>query len=184
MPHINHIYKNLENVHNSPNVIDTLIEVDRVFDRLDLYAYKNWFSGEIVEGPFVERHWVDMTLMYPHKMMPDPDAAMRLIKHGCKVKFGQDTLETFVKVKGPDDLIETEDGQRLPRTEKRKVWLVNVRLPKHLLDVVEQVKDISDDIDNEAVESAYQEELDGEQGLEQQDSTSEVAPSDEQTPTA
>lgn len=180
MPHINHIYKNLENVHNSPNVIDTLIEVDRVFDRLDLYAYENWFKGEIVEGPFVERHWVDLTLMYPHKMMPNPDAAMRLVKHGCKVKFGQDVLETFVKVKSADDLIETEDGQRLPKTEKHKVWLVNVRLPKTLLDVAEEIKDISDDIDLEAVDSAYQEELDGEKGLEQQDSTSEVTPGNEQ----
>jgi hypothetical protein len=113
-------------------------------------------------------------------MMPNPDAAMRLVKHGCKVKFGQDVLETFVKVTSADDLIETEDGQRLPKTEKHKIWLVNVRLPKTLLDVAEEIKDISDDIDLEAVDSAYQEELDGEKGLEKQDSTSEVIPGDEQ----
>ncbi len=166
MPHINTIYKNLENIHSSPNVIGTLIEVDRVLDRLDVYAYENWFKGEIVDGPFVERHWVEFTLMYPHKLMPNPDAAMRLVRNGCKVKFGQDVLETFGKVESSDDIIETEDGQRLPKTVKRKVWLVNIRMPKNLLDVVEEVKDISDDIDLEAVESAYDQELDGEKGLE------------------
>lgn len=186
MPHINEIYKNLENIHSSPNVIDTLIEVDRVMDRLDVYAYENWFKGEIVEGPFVERHWVEFTLMYPYKVMPNPDAAMRLVRNGCKVKFGEDVLETFKKVESADDIVETEDGQRLPKIEKHKVWLVNIRMPKNLLDVVEEVKDISDDIDLEAVESAYEDELDGEQGLEQAAST-EVAPTttgDEQIPAA
>lgn len=186
MPHINEIYKNLENIHSSPNVIDTLIEVDRVMDRLDVYAYENWFKGEIVDGPFVERHWVEFTLMYPHKMMPNPDAAMRLIRNGCKVKYGQDVLESFKKVESADDIVETEDGQRLPKTVKHKVWLVNVRMPKNLLDVVEQVKDISDDIDTEAVESAYEDELDGEQGLEQEAST-EITPTttgNEQVPAA
>ena len=101
-------------------------------------------------------------------ILPNPDAAMRLVKHGCKVKFGQDVLETFAKVDGPDDIVVSEDGQRLPRTEKHKVWLVNVRLPKNLLDVVDEVKD-TDNIDTEAVESAYQDELDGEKGLQTQD---------------
>lgn len=164
MPHIKHIYKNLENLHNSPSVIETLIEIDRVFDRLDVYAYENWIKGEIVEGPFVERHWIDMTLMYPRRLMPNPDAAMRLIKHGCKVKYGQDVLETFVKVKTADDLVQAESGETIPRTEKRKIWLINVRIPKTLVSVAEEIKDV-DDIDYEAVESAYEQDLDGEKGL-------------------
>lgn len=175
MLHIDTIYKNLDNIHTSPNVLETLIEVDRVLDRLDVYAYENWFKGEIVDGPFVERHWVEVTLMYPQKRMPDPDAAMRLVRNGCKVKFGKDTFETFVQVKGPEDIFTSESGQRLPRTEKQSVWLVNIRFPKHLLDVVEEVKDVSDDIDLDAVESAYEEELDGEQGLQQEVNTA-VAP--------
>lgn len=171
MPHIKNIYKNIENLHNSPSVIDTLIEIDRVFDRLDIYAYENWFKGEVVEGPFVERHWVDLTLMYPRRLMPNPDAAMRLIKHGCKVKYGEDVLETFVKVKTPDDLVQTEAGETIPKTEKRKIWLVNIRIPKTLLDVAEEIKDI-DDIDYEAVESAYEQDLDGEKGLTNNDEES------------
>tara|TARA_R110001592_G_scaffold71064_3_gene217500 strand:+ start:140 stop:451 length:312 start_codon:yes stop_codon:yes gene_type:complete len=99
MPHINNIYKNIDSIHNSPNVIDTLIEVDKILDRLDIYAYENWFNGEIVEGPFVERHWVDVTLMYPQKMMPNPDAAMRLIKTAVKLSLVKMYLKHLKKLK-------------------------------------------------------------------------------------
>lgn len=164
MPHINNIYKNIDSIHNSPNVINTLIEVDKILDRLDVYAYENWFKGEIVEGPFVERHWVDVTLMYPQKLMPNPDAAMRLVQNGCKVKFGKDVLETFKKVESAADLIETEDGQRLPKIEKQPVHLVNIRIPKQLLDVVEDVQEIDDTLMAD-VEQAYEQGLGGKQGM-------------------
>ena len=164
MPTQDIIYKNLDTIHNSPNVIDTLVEIDRILDRMDVYSYENWIKGEIVDGPFVERHWVELTLMYPTKMMPNPDAAMRLIKNGCKVKFGKDIVETFAKVENAEDLVTTVDGDRIPRTIKKKVWLINLRIPKALLDVSEEVKD-TDDIDYDSIESAYEDELDGEQGL-------------------
>lgn len=164
------IYKNLDSIHRSPNVIDTLVEIDRIFDRLDVYSYENWLKGEIVDGPFTERHWVEFTLMYPKKLMPNPDAAMRLIKNGCKVKMGEDELETFSKVSGPDDIVSTVDGQRIPKTIKRKVCLVNIRIPKTLLDVSEDIKDM-DDIDYDSIESAYDEELDGEQGLQKENNS-------------
>jgi hypothetical protein len=99
---------------------------------------------------------------------------MRLVKNGCKVKMGEDTLETFSKVSGPEDLISTVDGQRIPKSIKKKVWLVNIRFPKTLLDVSEDIKD-TDDIDYDSIESAYEEELDGEQGLE----NNEEVPSEE-----
>ena len=175
MPKQDSIYKNLDNIHNSPNVIDTLVEIDRVLDRMDVYAYENWINGEIVDGPFVERHWVELTLMYPPKMMPNPDAAMRLIKNGCKVQFGKDVLETFAKVENPDDIVTNSDGQRVPRTVKKTVWLVTLRLPKALLNVSEDIKD-TDDIDYDSIESAYDEELDGETGLQQDDTNQEAQP--------
>ncbi len=173
MPRQDDIYKNLDNIHRSPNVIDTLTEIDRVLDRMDIYAYENWITGEIVDGPFVERHWVDLTLMYPAKMMPNPDAAMRLVANGCKVKFGKDKLKTFTTVKGPEDLVTTESGQRMPRLVEKTVWLVNLRIPTALLDITEEVSDV-DDIDYDSVETAYDEELDGEEGMEAD--TSEEAP--------
>ena len=181
MPKQDTIYQNLDRIHNSPNVIDTLVEVDRILDRMDVYAYENWISGEVVDGPFVERHWVDLTLMYPQKMMPNPDAAMRLIKNGCKVKYGRDVLETFAKVKSPDDLVTNEEtGERTPRVVSKHVWLVNLRIPKTLIDVSEDIKDI-DDIDYDSVDSAYEEELDGAQGLVADQAQSQETPENDQT---
>lgn len=181
MPKQNTIYQNLDRVHSSPNVIDTLVEVDRILDRMDVYAYENWISGEVVDGPFVERHWVDLTLMYPHRMMPNPDAAMRLIKNGCKVKYGRDVLETFAKVKSTDDLVTNEEtGERTPRTISKSVWLVNLRIPKSLLDVSEDIKDI-DDIDYDSVDAAYEEELDGAQGLMADQAQPQETPQNDQT---
>jgi len=102
--------------------------------------------------------------MYPAKMMPNPDAAMRLIANGCKVKFGKDKLSTFAKVKGPEDLVTTADGERIPRLVTKTVWLVNLRMPISLIDVSEDISDV-DDIDYDSVETAYDEELDGEEGM-------------------
>jgi hypothetical protein len=178
MPKQNDIYKNLDNIHRSPNVIDTLTEIDRVLDRMDVYAYENWIKGEIVDGPFVERHWVELTLMYPAKMMPNPDAAMRLIANGCKVKFGKDKLTTFAKVEGPDDLVTTKEGERIPRLVTKTVWLVNLRMPISLIDVSEEISDV-DDIDYDSVETAYDEELDGEEGM-QANSQSEEGSNDQE----
>jgi len=181
MPTQDTIYKNLDNIHRSPNVIDTLSEIDRVLDRMDIYAYENWIKGEIVDGPFVERHWVELTLMYPLKMMPNPDAAMRLINNGCKVQFGKDVLTVYKKVKGPEDLEEDTDGSRRPKLVKKQVWLVNLRIPIALLDVSEDIID-TDDIDYDSVENAYDEELDGEQGLQDETNTpTQEQPNDNQT---
>lgn len=93
---------------------------------------------------------------------------MRLIANGCKVSFGKDKFKTFGKVKTSDDIITTEDGQRIPKPIIKTVWLVTIRIPKQLLDVSEDIKDI-DDVDYDSVEAAYDEELDGEQGLQNDD---------------
>ena len=115
-------------------------------------------------------------------MMPNPDAAMRLINNGCKVQFGKDVLTVFKKVKGPDDLTNAKDGQRVPKSVKKVVWLVNIRIPITLLDVSEDIID-TDDIDYDSVENAYDEELDGEQGLQDEDNTTnpQEQPNDNQT---
>ena len=62
----------------------------------------------------------------------------------------------FVK----EDIVVTKNGEKIPRIETKTVWLVNIRFPKQLLNVSEDIKDI-DDIDFDSVESAYDEELDG-----------------------
>jgi hypothetical protein len=54
---------NVQGVHDSNNLLETLMDFERVLDELDCYAFPNWIKGELVEGPITSRHWVSATFM-------------------------------------------------------------------------------------------------------------------------
>lgn len=157
---IDTIYTTLDDAFGSENVLDTLIEFERVFDQLDIYVYKNWQRGEIVEGPKIDRYWITVTLMYPHRLMPDPEGAMRLIDHGCKVYMGKDTLKHVGKIKaGVDEYGREQDPEK--KVISSSVWLVKVIMPRHFVDEVQtdKIEVNGKDIDLDAVTDAYDENL-------------------------
>ena len=86
----NYILDTLKQNISKKSALDTLMDMERVLDNLNIYAYKNWIEGEIVEGPNIDRYWVTVTLMYHQAQMPDPEGAMRLTKNGCKVYFAEE----------------------------------------------------------------------------------------------
>ena len=57
------IDKNLDYILGSKTVLDVLMEFENMLDTVNLYAFKNWKFGEIVEGPRLSRYWVTCTLM-------------------------------------------------------------------------------------------------------------------------
>ena len=158
---IDTIYTTLDDVYGSENVLDILVEFERIFDQLDIYVFKNWIKGEIVEGPSIDRYWITVTLMYPYKMMPDPEGALRLIDRGCKVWFGQDTLQHVAKIKGPESYERDEDGHLEPKLIKSPVWTVKVTMPRHFVDEIQtnKVEAGNTTIDMDEVTSAYDENL-------------------------
>ena len=79
--------ENVNRINGNETLLDMLLEFEKVLDDVGVYAYKNWMLGEVVEGPLLERYWFNVTLMYPRKEMPDPDAMRRLDKYGCKVEY-------------------------------------------------------------------------------------------------
>lgn len=153
------IVKNTKTIYMSESSLETMMDVERVLDSLDLYAFKNWKKGELVEGPIRKKHWVEATFMWPNKAMPDPDGAKRLLGYNAKVTFEKDTLKTPVKVENYGDF---EPGTKMPKLREDPVWLVNVKLP------VELIKEFKDgymeiegkDIDLDELDSAYEEGLD------------------------
>ena len=155
------IIKQLDKNINRDSALDVLLQIDGVFDNINLYAYKNWMEGEIVDGPQIEKYWVTLTIMYPYKKMPDPDGAMRIINNGGKVYFAKDELITAAKLKTPDDIDHEGDdrrpGQPAAKKLKRPIWLVTIELPRQFIDSITsdkvQVDDVS--IDSDAVEDAY-----------------------------
>jgi hypothetical protein len=129
---------NLKKISDTNDLLDMLIEMERVMDSIDLYAYKNWFKGEILEGPKLDRHYVNVTLMYPYKEMPDPSGAKRLIAKECLVDFKKDTLITPRRVKTFDDVqmeMRPDGTQRFKaKTDSSPVWLVKISMPRRYVD--------------------------------------------------
>ena len=159
------IIKQLDKNINRNSALDVLLQVDSVLDSLNIYAYKNWIEGEIVDGPQIERYWLTVTLMYPHKLMPDPAGAERILAKGGKVFLAKDELITAAKLVTPDDVADEPDERRpdMPAAKKikRPIWLVTLELPRNFLDSMTSDKVKIDDlsIDTQTVEDAYDDGL-------------------------
>ena len=134
------IIKNTKTIYMSESSLETMMDIERVMDSLDLYAFKNWKKGELVEGPIRKKHWVEATFMWPKKAMPDPDGAKRLLGYNAVVTYESGSL----------------------KMREDPVWLVKVKLP------VELIKEFRDgymeiegsEVDLQEIDDAYEEGLD------------------------
>lgn len=164
----NYILDTLKANTSRNSALETLMDMERVIDTSNIYAYANWIEGEIVEGPHIDRYWATMTLMYPRKLMPDPVGAERLIKNGCKVYYAEEELVSAAKIKSPDDIEQTDgaDGKRPGQTRAKKVitpiWLVTIVVPRKHMEDIEANKLRVDDqnINSDKVEQAAVDEND------------------------
>jgi len=128
----------IKKISETNTLLDMLLEFEKVLDTTDIYAYKNWIKGEVLEGPKLGRHWVTVKLMYPYESMPDPDGAKRLMSRDCMIKYTKDTLITPVNVSSYDDItLETRpDGSTRykAKTKSEPVWVVEIRMPRRYVD--------------------------------------------------
>ena len=152
---IKDVIENTKTLSMTDSAINTLMDFERVIDELDLYAFKNWKNGELVEGPIYEKYFVTCTFMWPHKFMPDPRAAERLAEYDCEVYYKRDTLEYPIKVKNPNDY---KPGTKVPKKGRSPVWLVKIIMPKTLMQEIHQgsLELESGNIDMEDIEQAYE----------------------------
>ena len=168
------IVNTIKGIYTSDGSMSVLIDFERVLENADLYAYKNWIMGELVQGPDTGRYACKCIFMWPHKLMPDPRGSLRLINIGCKVTFGKGEIKVPVEVTGYDDYVQ---GTRYPKMKEHKVWFVEISIPLELMDdIKEGTIDLADQtIDLQEIEDAYAEDLDKE-NLEDQEDTSEQQP--------
>ena len=161
------IKKTLVNISKGDTILDTLLEFERTLDNTELFSYKNWILGELVEGPTIGRYWFKTVWMYPYDMMPDPNGGLRLTKIGAKVNFRKGVFKRPTKVKGPQDWINPE-SKRAKMIES-EIWLVTIELPmKYINRGLEQTDDIiQKDIDqtNAELADAFDEEMPEDQGV-------------------
>lgn len=158
------IVDSIKGIYTSDATISTLLDFERVLDEADLYAYKNWELGELVDGPVTKRYMVTCVFMYPEKLMPDPRGGKRLLNLGCEIKFKKTTIKLPVAIENSDDF---KAGTHYPKLIERTVWLVSIAMTKELMnDIREGSIDLADQtIDLEELDNAYEDDLDKE-GLE------------------
>jgi hypothetical protein len=156
---INDVLENIKEISMTDSAVNTLLDFERVIDELDIYAFKNWKRGELVQGPKYEKYFVVCTFMWPFKKMPDPRGGERLLDYGCEIKYKKDVLEYPIKVKDQNDF---KPGTKVPKMARSPVWLVEIVMPKKLMQEINQgsLELESGTVDVEDIESSYEEGLD------------------------
>jgi hypothetical protein len=149
----------IKNIYMSDGSLTTLLDFEGVLDEIDLYAFKNWILGELVEGPEVSRYTVACTFMWPNHLMPDPKGAKRLLPFDCKVKFKKTTMKMPVKVTSTDDF---RSGTKKPKLKDMPIWLVEITMPK---DLIADIRSGSIELEGQEIDLAdldlgYEEDLD------------------------
>lgn len=171
------IKQTLVGISKGDSILDTLLEFERTLDNAEVFAYKNWILGELVEGPDIGRYWFKTVWMYPYNLMPDPNGGLRLTKIGAKVNFRKGSFKRPVKVKGPEDWVD-------PQSKRAKmidsdIWLVTIELPmKYINRGLQDLDDvIQKDIDdtNAELEDAFSEDVPEDESMQQPE---DITPTD------
>jgi hypothetical protein len=164
---------NIKNIYMSEGSLLTLLDFERVLDELDLYAFAHWEIGELVAGPEISKYRVSCTFLWPEKLMPDPRGARRLLPFDCDVKYKKTTMKVPVRIDDPSDY---RPGTHKAKIIEKKVWLVEITMPKSLMsDIRTGSVELEDqDIDLQDLDDAYEQDLDKQEY--QQDDTNGQQP--------
>ncbi len=155
MQDIYDVIDNINNIYDSNSAFEVLKDFERVVDELDVYVYKNWNKGELVSGPKITRHWVSCSFMWPLAQMPDPMGGKRLLDYDCKVRMGKDYIIKPRKIRKPDDI---RPGTKKGKLDKHAIWLVQIDMPKKLIqDIYSGYDDLLDYMEEPATGGQSQE---------------------------
>ena len=129
------LIKNLQTLTVNDNSFQVLKDFERVLDELDMYVFKNWEDGELLEGPIVNRYTVTCKFMWPRDNMPDPSAAARLLDYGCKVSYQKENIMVPRKIYDPSDF---RPGTKKGKIDAHPIWIVSISMPKKLMQDIYQ----------------------------------------------
>ena len=156
------VAENIKNLYLSEGSLNTLLDFERVLDEMDIYAFRHWQLGELVQGPDIGPYKVGCIFMWPEALMPDPRGAKRLIPFDCEINYKKTSMKVPVKVKNPSDF---KPGTHIARLVEKPIWLVEIVMPKNLMNDIRQGSIELEDqtIDLQDLDDAYQEDLDQKQ---------------------
>ena len=150
---------NIRDIYMSEGSLTTLLDFERVLDEVDIYAFKNWEMGELVAGPDIGKYRVTCTFMWPEKLMPDPRGGRRLLPFDCEVSYMKKDIKIPVKITDPSDY---RSGTKKAKLITRQVWLVEIVMPKALMNDIRtgSIEMEDQDIDLDDLDQAYEQDLD------------------------
>ena len=153
------VAQNIQDIYLSEGSLLTLLDFERVMDELDVFAFKNWAIGELVSGPEISKYRVTCIFMWPEALMPDPRGGRRLLPFDCTVRYKLTNMKIPVKIEDPSDY---RPGTKKARITEKKIWLVEITMPKSLMsDIRTGSVELEDqDIDLEDLDDAYEQDLD------------------------
>lgn len=153
------VAENIRDIYMSEGSLLTLLDFERVLDELDLYAFKNWQIGELVSGPKIGKYNVSCIFMWPERLMPDPRGARRLLPFDCEVKYKKTAMKVPMKIEDPSDY---RPGTKKARLIEKKIWLVEITMPKDLMSDIRtgSVELEDEEIDLADLDNAYEQDLD------------------------
>ena len=121
------IIRNVHDLYENNSSLAALKDMERVFEEMDMYVYKNWEEGELAYGPQVDRHWITAGFMWEENKMPDPVAGKRLVDLGCKIRYKKSHLLEAHPIRSPDDL---RPGTKKGKLDRKPIWVVEIQMPK------------------------------------------------------
>lgn len=121
------IIRNVHDLYENNSSLAALKDMERVFEEMDMYVYKNWEEGELAYGPQVDRHWITAGFMWEENKMPDPVAGKRLTELGCKIRYKKSHLLEARPIRSPDDL---RPGTKKGKLDRKPIWVVEIQMPK------------------------------------------------------
>ena len=150
---------NIRDIYMSEGSLTTLLDFERVLDEVDIYAFRNWELGELVAGPDIGKYRVTCTFMWPEKLMPDPRGGRRLLPFDCEVSYMKKDIKIPVKITDPSDY---RSGTKKAKLITRQVWLVEIIMPKALMNDIRtgSIEMEDQDIDLDDLDQAYEQDLD------------------------
>lgn len=171
------IIDTVKGIFTSDGSMSVLLDYERVLDEADLYAFRNWELGELVQGPVVKRYSVGCMFMWPYKLMPDPRACKRLVHLGCTIKWKKTKIRVPVEV---DDYDDFAPGGRYPKMKPKAIWLVYIEMPKEIMDDIREgsIDLAGQNIDLNDLDDAYDDDMDSEDS----DGTEEGGQNEQQEP--
>jgi len=151
----------IKTIYMSDGSLDTLLDFERVLDELDVYAFKNWEIGELVQGPTIGKYRVSAIFMWPANLMPDPRGGRRLLPFDCEVIYKKQKIKVPRKITDPSDY---RPGTKKAKIDEYDVWLVEITMPKNLMSDIRtgSIELQGEEIDLEDLDSAYEKDLDQE----------------------